>query len=165
MSSAHIAIDERGLGSTFLKELEQALPKAKFVPGDLLLRKIRSVKTDEELRLLVRAMEITEGAVQAFYSQTREGMTEEEAIRIFDAYVVSQGAGPKFSNIYFGHHSAIGHVARRDGTIRCGEVGRFDLGCIYQGYNSDLARSFSWGEPSPRALAYYRATLSAKTMP
>ncbi len=159
LSSACIAIDERGLSESFLRELEQALPDAKFVVGDLLLRKIRSVKTEKEINLLKRAMEITEGAIQAFYRQAHEGMNEEEAVRVFEAYVVSQGARPKFSMIYFGNHSAVGQIAHLDGTLERGQVGRLDVGCVYQGYNSDLARSYSWGEPNARASAYYRAAM------
>jgi Xaa-Pro dipeptidase len=159
LEKERIAIDERGLAPGFLDELKAHLPKAQFEPGDMLLRKIRSVKTPEEISLLKKAMEIAEGAIQEFFSNAREGMTEEEAVRIFDAYVTSHGARPKFTMIYFGNHSAIGQISRLDGVLRKGEVGRLDVGCVYQGYNSDLARSYSLGEPNARARSYYQATL------
>ncbi len=52
----------------------------------------------------------------------------------------------------------------RDAVLRRGEVIRFDVGCMLDGYYSDIARNYSLGQPSAgeRALRYYEAILAAE---
>ena len=39
---------------------------------------------------------------------------------------------------------------------------RFDVGCLLDGYNSDIARNFALGDPGERALRLHRATLAGE---
>lgn len=162
LARATIGIDERGVTSQFITELEQALPGATFKPADALLRRIRAVKTEEEVIRLRRAVALTEEAIGAAMAIAHEGVSEEEMIRRFESTISAGGGRPLFTFIYFAGRGALGQLPYGDGVLRRGDVIRFDVGCRLGGYNSDIARNFALGDPGKRALRLHNATLAGQ---
>jgi len=60
----------------------------------------------------------------------------------------------------FGPRGGQGYVMKRDAVLGAGEVIRFDVGCMLDGYNTDIARNFSIGEPDERCIRYFDATIA-----
>lgn len=162
LERATIGIDERGVTREFIEALAQELPQVSLKPADAILRHLRAVKTEDEVERLRAAVALTEEAIGAAMSIAHEGISEGEMIRQFESTISSGGARPLFTFIYFGGRGALGQLPGGAGILRRGEVIRFDVGCVLNGYNSDIARNFSLGEPSARALRLYDAMLAGE---
>ena len=73
--------------------------------------------------------------------------------------VITSQVTPTFTQIAFGRRGGHGNVMKRDYRLASGDLIRLDVGCMVEGYNSDIARNFALEEPSPRIRAYYAAVL------
>jgi Xaa-Pro dipeptidase len=154
-----IAYDDRAIFPHNLAELQQRLSNVKWVPGWEIFRRIRAVKTDEEIRRLKAALALNEKAVQAAMSVAKVGITEQEMIEEFERTVVSAGGKPTFTQLVFGRRGGHGNVMKRDAKLAPGDIIRFDVGTMVEGYNSDIARNFTLEEPPARTRELYNAVL------
>jgi len=163
LADKRIGVDELGLRAGFREQLAEKLPRAEIKPASELIRWVRRVKTDEEVRLLRTSAQIAEKAILAAADIAREGVTERELALEFRQSIARQGATPGFNLIRFGRNAISGQV-RPDGTpLKHGDTIWFDVGCRYRGYWSDVARNYSLGEPSPRTQKIYQAMLEGET--
>ena len=152
-----IGIDAGQSDMAKLVEAVVGTERAKDASG--LTLRTRLVKTDAEVERLRDAAHITEDAMMRVIDALEEGMTETEARRIFEGVIVSRGGAPALTVIGFGPHSAFPNATPGTRRLRRGDVVRFDVGCRYQHYWSDLSRCAVFGEPSARMLEYYDALL------
>lgn len=157
LARARIAIDEVGLMPGHWQALASLLPEAVLLPAAALLRDVRAVKTEEEVRRLRMAAQVAERSVTAALAIAREGVTEEALIRAFDAQTVAEGGQPVLRCIGFGPRSALPNVVPSPRALRPGEVIRFDAGGRWGHYRADIARCAVLGEPSPRLRQVQRA--------
>jgi len=157
LSRSRIAIDEMGLLPGHWEKLRDKLPDAKLIPGFQLLRRVRAVKTVEEIARLRRVAEITEASIDAALAIAREGTTESELARAFHACTVSHDAFPVIGCIGFGTRAAMPNVQPSSARLKSGEVIRFDVGGRYKHYRADIARVAMLGEPDVKTTAYAHA--------
>jgi Xaa-Pro dipeptidase len=160
LTSGTVAYDERGMFIETYAALKERLPDLTLIPGYQMFRRIRAVKTAEEQRRLEAVLRVNEGALSAAMLVARPGLTEQDLIEEFERYVVTQGAKVMFTQIAFGPRGGQGYVMKRDAVLHEGEVIRFDVGCMLDGYNTDIARNFSIGEPDERCIRYFDATVA-----
>ncbi|MFQ5945815.1 MAG: M24 family metallopeptidase [Anaerolineae bacterium] len=152
-----VGYDERGLDPALLSRLEERFPKLAFRPAAAIFREIRAVKTDRELGIISQAVQITEGAFLEAASQAREGMREEEMSLAFEVAQVKRGAHPNMGHVGFGRSAALGMTNVPDDRLKPGDMIRFDGGCLYRGYATDLSRTFAFGQPSDKLVRFYDA--------
>jgi Xaa-Pro aminopeptidase len=152
-----IGYDERGLDQALLTELQGQFPNLAFRPAAAVFREIRSVKTQEELRIISEGVKITEEAFLEAASLAREGMKEEEMSLAFEVAQVRRGAVPNMGHVGFGRSAALGMTNVPDDQLRAGDMIRFDGGCLYRGYATDLSRTFAFGQPSEKLVSFYNA--------
>lgn len=157
LADKKIGLDQLGVRPDVLDGVQEKLSGANFVHASGLLRRVRMVKTPEEIRRLREVVKITERAILAATAIARRGVTEYEVGREFERSIVSQGGRPQFSLIRFGRNAVAGQRAHSRTPLQEGDVIWFDTGVMYDGYWSDIARGFSLGEPSKRAADIYRA--------
>lgn len=157
-----VALDEGGLSFNQWLEICSALEPAKVAPGANLFKKIRGVKDSEEIALLQRAAEIAEEGVREVCNNFRLGMTEVDLAAIYEHYLISQGAAPFFTVIASGERAAYADTPLTLRRVSKGEIVRFDVGCVYQGYRSDIARTATVGKPHDGVLRHYRAILAGE---
>lgn len=162
LTKGTIGIDERGVTREFIEALRSEMPQATFRPADATIRHIRAVKTAEEVERLRAAVRLTEKGILAAMEIAEEGVTEAEMIQRLEATVSAGGGRPLFTFIYFGRRGALGQLPFGTGVLKRGDVIRFDTGCVLNGYNSDIARNFSLGEPPERAQQLYDAMLAGE---
>ena len=166
LERARVAYDECGLFPPDVRaRVEEYFPRLELVEGAATFRLIRSVKTEVEVKRLVGALRLTEHAIQAAMSIAREGVTEHQMVVEFEKTIVEGGGRPLLTQIYFGPNGSSGYVWGRNSVLSRGEVIRFDVGCVLDGYTSDIARNFSLGPPSAgqRVHDYYAAILAGET--
>jgi Xaa-Pro aminopeptidase len=162
LTGGTIAYDERGIFPENLEAIRKPLPTVSFVPGSELLRRIRAVKTDEEQARLRRSAEITESGIAAALDITAEGVRESDLIDAFEQRVLGEGARLRFAQIAFGERGATGYVMNRNARLSRTDIIRFDVGCSFRGYQSDIARNFSLDEPSAKAQRLHAAMLEGE---
>jgi Xaa-Pro aminopeptidase len=145
-----IGIDESGLGADGLPRLAARLAPTTVVRVAEHLRWARAIKSPYEIECLQRALGIAEEAANAVVQMLKPGVTEREASGVYESEVARRGALAYASIIGIGGGSALPAAYPTERTLRTGDLVRLDLGCVYKGYCSDLARTAVMGEPSPR---------------
>lgn len=157
LTRAKIGIDEMGITPQCMDQLSASMPDAKFVRSFSLFERGRSVKTPGEIEILRQAARITERAIDAALAVAKEGVTEREMLRAFNACLAQNDAAPVVGCIGFGNRSAMINVQPSDRKLKRGDLIRFDVGGRFRHYRSDMSRGASLGEPDPRIKKYYAA--------
>lgn len=158
LADKKIGVDEVGLLPGFMEQLGERV-KGEIHPASKLLQWVRMVKTDEEVRRIRRAAEMTEVALTAMKGIVRPGVTEYELAREFERSIVSQGGRTKITLVRVGRNGISGQVLPGNTPMKKGDAVWFDLASTKDGYWADIARIFSLGEPSQRIKEYYHAML------
>ncbi len=171
LASGRIGI-EQGFGQRIGMSIEQfgqlkgILPKVEWADVTGLFWKLRAVKSKQEIEYLRRASRITDAGYQAVLDGVREGMTERELQGIMGQVYMKEGsdyrgfiivqAGPeryKMMNPY-----------ATDRKIRKGDGVTFDFGAVYNGYWSDLTRTFFVGSATPKQREMYEVAREVSAM-
>lgn len=157
-----IGLDEGNLFPHAWRRLEVALGQALLVPAYQLFRTARMVKGPEEVARLERAARIAEDGVATVLAMLKPGVTEREAVLVYEQEVLRRGASPYFTVVTIGERGALADVYPSERALRPGDIVRFDLGCVYQGYRSDIARTAVLGAPTDKQARYYAAALAGE---
>ena len=152
-----IAIDEGGVFPATWSRLAGQLAGTTLGPGYAHFRSARMVKSATEVARLERAALIAEDGIAAVVGMLEPGVTEREAATVFEQEVLRKGAQPFFTVVTMGERAALADVYASDRALRRGDLVRFDLGCVYQGYRSDISRTAVLGPPSDKQRRYYDA--------
>ncbi len=156
-----IAIDARN-PSTFRDLLVKTIEKP-ILSTHRGLRKIRSIKREDEIEKILRACEIAVEAFKKFLEKDfREGITEREAsqklkIRLFESGAEQLAFEPI---VAFGENTAYPHHFPADREYKRGEPAMFDWGAVYRGYHSDITRTIN-AEKLPWYEVYMKAFRTA----
>jgi Xaa-Pro aminopeptidase len=100
----------------------------------------------------------------AILGMLKPGVTEREAATAFEQEVLRKGAQPFFTVVTMGERAALADVLRVRQRARPGII-RFDLGCVYRGYRSDISRTAVLGRPSDKQLATQRGPGMGRSRP
>jgi len=132
----------------------EAMDGVELVPLSGVVEKLRQVKDPFELDCIQRAVEIADAAMEHIYGWIRPGVSEREVAWELEVYMRTHGAEAlSFPTIVAsGPQGAMAHARPGDRVIAAGEPIVIDMGCVYEGYCSDLTRSFCLG----KADAEYR---------
>ena len=131
--------------------LARALPAARIVSANPVVRGCRMIKTPAELALMQAATDITIAAFRWTWPRVREGMTPDTIGALMDAATVKLGGTPEFALVLLGEAAAYPHGSNRPQVVREGEVVLMDCGCTVDGYQSDISRTFVPGR-APEAV-------------
>jgi len=143
-----IGLDESNFTPKLHQQFVSEVPAGEIVDAYEVFREIRMVKTPEEIEILEKAVRITESAFQSSLAKAEEGVSEKEFQEVFEETVRKNGAFPLFTCIYFGPESYYGQVEPSfDKRLTPNSLIRYDVGCVYKGFCSDIARTAFWGQP------------------
>jgi Xaa-Pro aminopeptidase len=151
LDSGRLGFDEKALASPQVFErFKELLPKAEVVPAYSILRKIRMVKTTEELRRMRVAAAANEKGAQAAFAAARVGVSELELAPAYYAAIARGNAQPHHLSIGCGRRAGFPNGEPTTYRLQPGDVIRFDADCVHQWYFSDIARNAVVGDPSPK---------------
>ena len=124
----------------------------------------RTIKDDSELRLLQKAIDASDAAMEAVCPEVTEGMTEREVAWRMEKAMKDFGAdGLSFDTIVAsGPNGAMAHHQPSDRAIQRGEPIVIDMGAIASGYCSDITRTVVVGEPDETFRNVYDIVLGAQ---
>ena len=129
------------------------------------LGKARAIKSDDEIALIKKACEITDEVFSEVISVIEEGMTELEVAALLQYHALKKGAsGMSFETIVVsGDRGAMPHGRPTTKKLKRNEAITIDFGVVYEGYQSDMTRTISIGEPPEIIKKVYDVVLEAQT--
>jgi Xaa-Pro dipeptidase len=130
--------------------LQKALPQARIRSASGVVRALRMIKSPAEIALMQLATDVTIAAYRHTYRRIRKGMAPAEIGAIMNAATTALGGRPEFALVLLGEASAYPHGTGKPQQVREGEVVLMDCGCTVQGYQSDISRTFVFGEATRR---------------
>lgn len=135
-----------------------------LVATENIIEELRMIKTPEEIRLIKQAALIADQTLEVILPLIRMGMTELELANEIDYRSKKLGSeGPAFETIVAsGVRTALPHAHASQKKIEADELIMIDFGSIYQGYYSDITRTFAFGEVAEAIKATYRKVLTAQ---
>ena len=138
---------------------------AELVPFAEALAKLRIKKSAEEIESLQKAQAMADAAFAELLKVVRPGMTERRVAAELEYICAKLGSeGPSFETIVgSGPNGAMCHAVPGDRQLQEGDLVVLDYGCIYNGYHSDMTRTFAVGKVDPFAEEIYNIVLEAQT--
>jgi Xaa-Pro dipeptidase len=121
-----------------------------FVSGDALVRACRLIKSPAELKLMQTANDVTLAALRYVHARVKLGLGAPEISSLMDAATTALGGSPEFSMVLLNEASAYPHGSIQRQAVHEGSVILMDCGCTVHGYQSDISRTWVYGEPNPR---------------
>ncbi|WAM19555.1 M24 family metallopeptidase [Rhodococcus sp. JS3073] len=161
-SAGVVGVDNEDCSIEVRDALVNALPGASFRNASGWLQSVRSIKLPGEVDRLRHAARLAENGVTAAIEAARPGVTENELAAIVARTMSEGGAIPKFITLTTGVRSALADEFSTDAVVREGDLLRFDIGCDYDGYRSDIGRTAVIGEPTALQSDRYAAILAGE---
>lgn len=162
VKNCKIGFDESKVKPQTWNLLCKIFPGIEFYPSTSLFSEIRKIKHIEEIDLLERSSEIAEESLFEVIKKLNIGLSEQDMGVIFTKEVTKRGALPNFSVITIDERSAFADTINTEKKVQDGSIIRFDVGCIYQGYCSDMARTVTIGNVDSRYKKYYNYLLEGE---
>jgi len=156
-----VAFEQTGLSPTELERIDSFLADAEVRPAADLFQRLRRVKTPEERSRLRRSVEINQASIRAAVEDIEAGMTERDLANRYREHLCARGAEPLFTVVGFGGHGAYTHAVPGDRRLQEGDLMRFDVGCTYENYSSDIARTFAFRSAKERVVEQYEVLYDA----
>ncbi|MCR4955223.1 MAG: Xaa-Pro peptidase family protein [Lachnospiraceae bacterium] len=129
----------------FLIPLQERVPGLKTVWGSDCVDDVRAAKDEQEIALMKKASEINDRVIERTRDYIKEGMSEKQVADFIEENFLKEGAtGTSFDTIVcFGANAADQHhEPSEDVKLEAGQCVLVDMGCVYEGYCSDMTRTF-----------------------
>jgi Xaa-Pro aminopeptidase len=148
----------------FLKRVGELDPAPELVPTGPMASNLRAVKEPEELAVIQRAIDLADGAMEQVAAALRPGMTERQVAWAMEVAMREAGADAlSFETIVAsGPNGARAHHHPTDRALAMGEGVIIDMGALYDGYCSDITRTFVLGKADERFRKVYDTVLAAQ---
>lgn len=161
-----IMIEGERLSVARWQALKKALPDAVFDSEALdgIINGIRARKRGDEVEKIVKAQRIAEEALRLLLPQVKVGAVERELALELDTTMRRLSAQDvSFETILIsGKETSKPHGVPSDKKIERGDFVTIDFGALYQGYHSDMTRTFAVGEASDEMERIYDTVLQAQ---
>lgn len=144
-----VGVEPNRLRFLELNFLQQAAPHARFVSASGILESLRIQKDAGEVVLMRQAVKIAQNALLATLKLAKVGMAERELAAELSIQMLRAGADPDLAFapiVSSGPNSANPHASPSDRPLTPGDLLVIDWGAVYQGYVSDLTRTFAVGD-------------------
>jgi Xaa-Pro dipeptidase len=152
LNGRQVGVEPRSLRVLELRFLENAAPQAHFISGEAPLAALRIQKEPAEVAAMRQAVLIAQKALQATLPAIRPGVTERAIASDLTLQLLRHGSAPEmaFSPIVSGGpNGANPHATPSDRPLARGDLLVIDWGATYDGYISDLTRTFAIGPVEP----------------
>lgn len=132
-------------------EAGELLSKNKLVRTFSLVGDMRVKKYADEVARLKKACQIAAEAFDEVKPQIKTGMTEEDVRILMALAMTKRGANSiPFNIVCFGANTADAHhMPSKTRKLKKSEAVLMDFGCFYEGYTSDMTRSWWHGDKAP----------------
>lgn len=138
------ALRMRVLEAELLRRYAPGLTTAHAEP---VMDALRMRKDEGEIAAMQKAAEIAEEAIKRVLPALKAGVTERRIAAMLSRELLQAGSGPlPFEPIVaFGANSAVPHAIAGDNRLEEGQLIIIDWGASYDGYASDITRTYALG--------------------
>ncbi|SDK20250.1 M24 family metallopeptidase [Sediminibacillus albus] len=139
-------------------QLMRHLPDAVFLDADLLVNKVRLIKSEQEIEYMKRAGLIAEQAMYKGRESIRAGARQNDTAAELYYHIVSgtEEYGGEYPAIVpflpTGENTAIPHLTWSDRRFKEGETVSIEIAGCYKRYHVPLARTAAIGKPPEKIL-------------
>lgn len=147
-----IGIEPNHMRVLELRYIESAAPQASFISSESTLSSLRVIKGPEEIEAMRTAADIAQRALRETLPKVEIGITEKQIAAELTLQLLRGGSEPEipFSPIVSaGPNSANPHATPTKRPLQVGDLLVIDWGARYQGYVSDITRTYAVGEVDP----------------
>jgi Xaa-Pro aminopeptidase len=144
--------------------LRDRFPDVEFEPVSGFLHESVGSKTELEIDAIRGAQAVTEDVFDALLPLIGPGVSEQDlAAEIVYQHLRRGASAMSFEPIVAsGLRSALPHARASSKTLRPGEFVVIDMGCVLDGYASDMTRTVAVGEPDDAMRRAYGVVLDAQ---
>lgn len=149
LDGKRIGVEPRQLRLLEFRHVRAGAPEAEYPDASDVLAGLRLRKEPEEVEKMRRAVRIAQEALEATIPLIKIGMTERELSAELVVQLLKHGSESElpFSPIVSGGpNGANPHASPGDRKLQAGDLLVVDWGAAYEGYISDLTRTFAVGE-------------------
>lgn len=131
---------------------------------DSIISKMRIIKTSEEIDKIIKAQRIAENALTDTLKLIKEGVAERDLELELEYKMKKLGAdGISFDLIVIaGEKTSMPHGIPGNNKIKPGDFITFDIGATFEGYHSDMTRTYAYGFASEKQKRVYNTVLQAQ---
>lgn len=159
-----LGVEPRALRLLEFRLIQGAAPEADYPDASQTLGSLRLRKEADEVEKMRKAVKIAQDALQATLPLIKIGMTEKDIESQVVLQLLRHGSGSAFPFspvVCAGPNSARPHAAPSERKIQAGDVLLFDWGAAYEGYCSDLTRTFAVGAVEAEFRKIHQVVLEA----
>ncbi len=135
--------------------LHQALPEMELRDARLLMAELRMAKDEKEIEFMQKAADITDLMMEAMFQAIAPGVKESEIMAVGHKVAKEHGVGSAFMSVASGPKASNPHATTEDRELVEGDMVIIDMGVRYNGYASDITRSFPVGKVSDEMKKIY----------
>ncbi len=146
----------------FIDEMQSRYPLHQYLRAAKILKDLRGIKTKEEVKVIQKAIDITEVAFRRLLKFIKPGVFEYEIeAEIYHSFLSQRATGPAYHSILAsGDNARTLHYVSNNNPCKDGELILMDFGAAYGGYNADLTRTVPVnGKFTKRQKEVYNACL------
>lgn len=151
ITTGQLAIDEST--AFFIADgIKKAAPELTLIDAKAITAGCRAEKSTKEIALLQQAKNMTLEVHKAVARILRIGISVEEVTNFIDQAhrKVGAKAGSYFCIVLFGEDSSYPHGVKTPKALAENDIVLIDTGCQLEGYNSDITRTYVFGEANQR---------------
>ncbi len=163
-----IYFEEKHLNYAQAKAFMDAMPDVEFAEGDALSADLRMIKSDDELDSIKAAQKITDAGythILDFVADNfAKGITEKDLAFELEFFMRRSGSGNMPFDIIAasGENTAKPHAVPTDRKLREGDFVTLDFGSTFNGYCSDMTRTFAIGYVTDEMENIYNTVAEAQ---
>lgn len=133
---------------------------------DSLIGKLRIIKTSDEIDKIIKAQRITELALKDTLKLVKEGVSERDLALELEYKMRKLGAdGVSFDLIVItGSKTSMPHGVPGNEKVKPGDMITFDIGALWQGYHSDMTRTYAFGYADEKQKRVYEIARTAQQL-
>lgn len=160
MFCENVGFEEHFVTYADYKEFIRKYKINNLVETEYIIEKQRMIKDEEELQNIKIACEITDNCFSYIISYIKPGMTEKQIANEINDYFKQRTDGLAFDTIVAsGENSSKPHAIPTERKIQKEDIITIDMGCKYNGYCSDMTRTFFVGKVPDEVKPIYDLVL------
>lgn len=136
-----------GLTPLFDQLLTAAFPDAELVDGEAMMRRVRRVKSADDVAAVRAAVAVVEHALTAVVDALRPGARERDLLGVFEEAHCAQGATvPAFQGAFCVVDDGAARRFVTDRAVEAGDIVAMRVGVLVDGWEGSLARTWPVGD-------------------
>ena len=164
LDGKRIGVEPRQLRLLEFRYVKDGAPEADYPDASNVLSELRLRKDQAEVEAMRRAVRIAQDALEATIPSFKIEMTEKALAAELVTQLLKHGSDPElpFAPIVSsGPNAANPHASPSDRKLQSGDLLVVDWGAAYEGYISDLTRTFAVGEVDKEYVKIHRIVQEA----